>query len=125
AGFTKVVLGKGTVDAYNDKVLSATQGSIFYLPIIQTNLNEEIDSLKDNNYEIWAAALEHSKNYQNLEVKNKVALIIENVGACISKEMLSLAHKNVKIPIYGQSESLYAGISLGILMYYLQSSFAR
>src|SRR5699024_11557182 len=52
AGFTKVVLGKGTVDAYNDKVLRATQGSIFYLPIIQTNLNEEIESLKANNYEI-------------------------------------------------------------------------
>src|SRR5699024_5943594 len=33
AGFTKVVLGKGTVDAYNDKVLRATQGSIFYLPV--------------------------------------------------------------------------------------------
>lgn len=125
AGFTKVVLGKGTVDAYNDKVLRATQGSIFYLPIIQTNLNEEIESLKANNYEIWAAALEHSKNYQNLEVKNKVALIIGNEGAGISKEMLSLADKNVKIPIYGQTESLNAGIASGILMYYLQTSFAR
>src|SRR5690625_6684440 len=92
AGFTKVVLGKGTVDAYNDKVLRATQGSIFYLPIIQTNLNEEIESLKANNYEIWAAALEHSKNYQNLEVKNKVALIIGNEGAGISKEMRSEEH---------------------------------
>src|SRR5699024_12455578 len=76
-------------------------------------------------YEIWAAALEHSKNYQNLEVKNKVALIIGNEGAGISKEMLSLAYKNVKIPIYGQTDSLNAGIASGILMYYLQTSFAR
>src|SRR5699024_12719565 len=35
AGFTKVVLGKGTVDAYNDKVLRSTQGSLFYLIFIQ------------------------------------------------------------------------------------------
>src|SRR5699024_6731063 len=114
AGFTKVVLGKGTVDAYNDKVIRATQGSIFYLPIIQKKLNEEKERLQANNYEIWEAAVEHSDNYQNQEVKNKVAHIIGNDAAGISKETLSLADKNVKMPIYWQTQSLNAGTAAGI-----------
>ncbi|HLR59624.1 MAG TPA: RNA methyltransferase [Pseudogracilibacillus sp.] len=125
AGFTKVVLGKGTVDPYNDKVLRATQGAIFHLPVILTSLNDEIRNLKMNDYEVWAATLEDSEPYQKVEVNNRVALIIGNEGAGISKEIITLADKNIVIPIFGQTESLNAGIAAGILMYYLQTSFAR
>lgn len=125
AGFTRVVLGKGTVDPYNDKVLRSTQGSIFYMPIIQTDLSDEISKLKANDYEVWAATLEDSVVYHKEEVKSLVALIIGNEGAGISEEIVSQADKNIKIPIYGQTESLNAGIASGILMYYLQTSFAR
>ena len=38
AGFSQVVLGKGTVDVYNDKVIRASQGSIFHIPIIEADL---------------------------------------------------------------------------------------
>ncbi len=125
AGFTKVVLGKGTVDLYNDKVLRATQGSLFYLPVIQADLSVEINELKANDYEVWAAALEDSESYQNVEVNNRVALIIGNEGAGISSDIIAQADKNIKIPIYGRTESLNAGIAAGVLMYYLQTSFAR
>ena len=125
AGFTKVILGKGTVDPYNDKVLRATQGSIFYIPIIQADLTKEISKLKDNDYEIWAATLEDSTVYHKEEVTSFVGLIVGNEGAGIAPEFVGKADKNIKIPIYGQTESLNAGIASGILMYYLQTSFAR
>src|SRR5699024_8056094 len=35
AGFSKIILGEGTVDLYNDKVIRATQGSIFHIAIEQ------------------------------------------------------------------------------------------
>ncbi len=125
AGFTKVILGKGTVDPYNDKVIRATQGSIFYLPIIQADLAEVICELKSNHYEIWAATLDDSQVYHEIEVTSDVGLIIGNEGAGISQEVVNQANRNVKIPIYGRSESLNAGVASGVLMYYLQTSFAR
>lgn len=125
AGFTKVILGKGTVDPYNDKVIRATQGSIFYLPIIQADLAKVISELKSSHYEIWAATLDDSQVYHEIEVTSDVGLIIGNEGAGISQEVVNQANRNVKIPIYGRSESLNAGVASGVLMYYLQTSFAR
>lgn len=40
AGFSKIVLGQGTVDLYNDKVIRASQGSIFHIPIVSGNLTD-------------------------------------------------------------------------------------
>lgn len=125
AGFTQVVLGKGTVDPYNDKVLRATQGSIFYLPVIQADLKEQINELKTSDYEIWAATMKDSESYQNVAVNNLVALIIGNEGAGISNEIITQVNKNIKIPIYGRTESLNAGIAAGVLMYYLQTSYLQ
>lgn len=125
AGFRKVVLGQGTVDPYNDKVLRATQGSIFYIPIIESEITKEISKLKENDYEIWAATLENSTVYYKEKVTSLVGLIIGNEGAGINSALVEESDKNVKIPIYGRTESLNAGIASGILMYYLQTSFAR
>src|SRR5699024_4904979 len=48
AGFSHIVLGSGTVDLYNDKVIRATQGSIFHIPIVQENLVNTIPRLKES-----------------------------------------------------------------------------
>src|SRR5699024_7933559 len=37
-GFTNVVLGHGTVDVYNDKVIRSTQGALFNVTIQSENL---------------------------------------------------------------------------------------
>src|SRR5699024_11556866 len=37
-GFSQVVLGKGCADLFNEKVVRASQGSIFHLPVIEADL---------------------------------------------------------------------------------------
>lgn len=37
-GFTQVILGKGSADIYNEKVVRASQGSIFHLSIVEADL---------------------------------------------------------------------------------------
>lgn len=46
AGFGGVVLGKGSVDLYNSKVIRSMQGSHFHLPIYQGDLQEWFDLMK-------------------------------------------------------------------------------
>lgn len=119
AGFSAVILGEGTVDLYNDKVIRSTQGSIFHIPIYQANLLEEISILKKEGFTIWAAALEQAKMYQDAIVKEKTALIVGNEGAGISQSLLHEADTIVKIPIYGKAESLNVSVAAGILMYHV------
>lgn len=122
AGFSAVILGEGTVDPYNDKVIRATQGSIFHISVFQANLLEEIAILKEEGFSIWAAALEQAKLYDEVAVEEKTALIVGNEGAGIDESLLREADTIVKIPIYGQAESLNVSIAAAILMYHLKGS---
>ncbi|MEI3612667.1 TrmH family RNA methyltransferase [Pseudogracilibacillus sp. SO30301A] len=121
AGFSQIVLGKGTVDVYNDKVIRASQGSIFHISIEQASLHETITYLKQENYTIWASALRNAINFNDVESEGKAALIVGNEGAGISDEVLKLADKVVKVPIYGKAESLNVSIAAGILMYKMRN----
>lgn len=120
AGFSAVILGKGTVDQFNDKVIRATQGSIFHIPILQADLLDEIHALKQAGFSIWATALQDSKKYTEMVSPEKVALILGNEGSGVDKELLQVADSIVNIPIYGKAESLNVSIAAGILMYYLR-----
>lgn len=120
AGFSQVILGKGTVDVYNDKVIRASQGSIFHISIIEADLAELIPALHSQAYTVFASALEQTIAYDAVGELDKVALIMGNEGSGIAPEILELADQRIKIPIYGQAESLNVSIAAGILMYQLR-----
>lgn len=121
AGFSAVLLGKGTVDLYNDKVIRATQGSIFHIPIIEVDLKETIAELQENNYTVFAAALDDAVDYHSIRFPAKKALIVGNEGAGIGTELIKIANKVIKIPIYGKAESLNVSIAAAILMYSMKN----
>ncbi|SDQ44855.1 TrmH family RNA methyltransferase [Virgibacillus salinus] len=120
AGFDAVMLGDNTVDMYNDKVIRSTQGSLFHLSISQVNIKEKIPQLKTEGFSVWASALSNARQFNKLEVPEKTALIIGNEGAGIQSEIVDLADIVVKIPIYGEAESLNVSVAAGILMYYIK-----
>lgn len=120
AGFSAVILGEGTVDLYNDKVIRSTQGSIFHIPVFQDNLTSRINDLKKSGFKIWASALTNSKDFHTVKTTPKVALIVGNEGSGIHQQVLELADELVKIPIYGKAESLNVSIAAGILMYHIK-----
>lgn len=125
AGFSAIIVGEGTVDVFNDKVIRATQGSLFHIPIIQANLRDQIQRLKQDGYTIWATALEKAKTYDQIDVTEKIAVIVGNEGAGIQSNILHEADEIVKIPIYGKAESLNVSIAAAILMYYIQEKLAQ
>jgi RNA methyltransferase, TrmH family len=117
AGMDAVILGEGCADPYNPKVVRATQGSLFHLPIIKVNLSEFIDGLK---IPVYGTALEGGIPFEQVDKSEKFALLMGNEGQGVSKDLLANTTKNLYIPIYGRSESLNVGIAAGILMYYLR-----
>jgi len=121
AGFSNIILGRGTVDLYNDKVIRATQGSLFHIPIVQKDLTESIPRLKESGFSVWATTLQRAKNYRDIEPSEKTAIILGNEGSGVDETLINMADELVKIPIYGKAESLNVGIAAGILMYYIRN----
>ncbi|WP_164216841.1 RNA methyltransferase [Virgibacillus sp. YIM 98842] len=119
-GFAGIIAGLDTVDIYNDKVIRATQGSLFHIPVYQQELKDEIIRLKKKKFQVWATALQGAEQFNFVPVPEKTALIVGNEGAGVRESLLAAADKTVRIPIYGKAESLNVSVAAGILMYYLK-----
>ncbi len=117
AGVSGIILTKGTVDVYNDKVLRSTMGSIFYIPIIHDDDLQYTKSLKDDGFKIVATSLQESKNFFDVDLKGKVILTVGNEGNGVSKEIFDICDTKVKIPMPGCAESLNVSIASSIILF--------
>ncbi|MGG3625950.1 RNA methyltransferase [Bacillus gobiensis] len=119
AGIDGVILGKGTVDAYNSKTLRSAQGSHFHLLLEKRDLLEFTDQLKKQGISIFGTALQDAVSYNQINPSDQFALIVGNEGAGVDPELLEKSDQNLYVPIYGQSESLNVAVAAGILLYHL------
>lgn len=122
AGIDAVIVGNGSVDIYNSKVLRSAQGSHFHLPIIRGDLSQWIHKLKLANIPIYGTALENGTVYSKVSPSSSFALMLGNEGNGIQTELLDQTDQNLYIPILGQSESLNVSVAAGILLYYFKNN---
>ncbi|WP_041120954.1 TrmH family RNA methyltransferase [Jeotgalibacillus alimentarius] len=120
AGIDAIILGKGTADPYNAKVLRSAQGSHFHLPLIRQDLSSAIEACKELGIPVFGTSLQGAEPYGHTAQQEKFALIVGNEGAGVNPEFLELTDQNLYIPIYGKSESLNVAIAAGILLYHLK-----
>lgn len=123
SGIDAVLIGAGSVDIYNPKVLRSAQGSHFHLPLIRADLQTWIEKLKAENIPVYGTALENGRVFSEVSPPESFALIVGNEGSGVSKQLLEQTTTNLYIPIYGQSESLNVAVATGVLLYYLKKSF--
>lgn len=120
AGIDVVIVGNGSVDVFNTKVLRSAQGSHFHLPIIKGNLHEWVEELKARNIPVYGTALENAKIYTETQSSGEFALVVGNEGKGVDQGILKNTTANLYIPILGKSESLNVAVATGILLYYLR-----
>ena len=111
-GYNDVIL-RGGCSQYNEKVLQSTQGAIFSLNILN---NCDLKQLKD--YEIIATEIKGSVDLSTVSPKSKYVLVLGNEAHGVSKEILEIATKRVRIEIKN-IESLNVAIACAIAMYEL------
>lgn len=115
---TGVIVSTGSVDIYNPKVVRATMGSIFRVPIlVDVDIKKAINDFKENGITIYAAHLQGEADYDEQDYLNGTCFLIGNEGNGLTDQVAMSANQFVKIPILGQAESLNASIAAGILMY--------
>ncbi|GLB58443.1 TrmH family RNA methyltransferase [Cytobacillus sp. NCCP-133] len=120
AGLDAVIVGEGSVDVYNPKVLRSAQGSHFHLPVIKGNLFDWVNRLKENHVPVYGTALEGASEYTGHGQLDSFALLVGNEGRGVNKELLTQTTANLYIPILGKSESLNVAVAAGILLYHFR-----
>lgn len=118
AGADGIVLTKGCVDIYNPKVIRATMGSIFHLPIYRNADGIEfVKKLNKNNIITIGAHLKGNIAPYSVNMKKGIGIIIGNEANGLSNNISNEAAALVRIPMPGKAESMNAGIAAGILIY--------
>ena len=113
--YDAVVLSKNCVDFYNEKVISASKGAMFFLPVFYGDLLD----FKDRT--IYVSSLDSkAKDLNYIQKTTKFILVLGNESKGVSKESLELANYIVKIDISDKIDSLNVAVAAGILMNYLR-----
>jgi len=113
---TAIALLPGTVDPWNAKVVRASAGSTFHLPIVQSGLEPLFEWLGTHEYEVWGTDT-NGRDVGSLKAPSRIALVVGNEGAGLRPELNERLTQVVSIPMQGRAESLNVAVAAGILMY--------
>lgn len=112
-----IICSSDTVDMYNPKVVRASQGMIFHIPVIVRDIKKVINELKNNDYKIIGTKVSCGTDVRTSSIYSHFALIIGNEGQGVSKEIEDMCNEHLYIKMNGNCESLNASVAASILMY--------
>jgi TrmH family RNA methyltransferase len=115
-GFNSVVLDD-TVDLYNDKVIRSTQGNLFRLNIVEMSSSQFMEMYPE--YQVIGTAMKGSL-LEEVEVQNKLAVVLGNEGSGVSEKVLNNADNVVTIKT--NIESLNVAVAGSIIMHYISNN---
>ncbi len=116
-GFDGVLLTEGSVDLYNPKVVRATMGSIFHIPVLEHCGDGLLQNMKSAGFRLIASALtENSVSLYGLDCSGKLLFIVGNEANGIRPCLLDMADTTVKIPMFGKAESFNVSVAAALLM---------
>ncbi len=118
-GFNHVYCSKNCVDVFNEKVVRASQGALFYLDIQPDFDTEVLQDLKNEGYAIYATGFENSIGMHEIDKRDKLAIILGNEGQGVRKEWLDLSDAILRIETTAFN-SLNVGIATGILLHHFR-----
>ncbi len=112
-----IFLTRGSVELHNPKVVRATMGAIFRLPIFPLqNGCDLLRHLRQRNIAIIAAHIDGTV-FHELNATPSVALLLGNEAFGIDPAYLAMADHTVTIPMAAPVESLNIAVASGILLY--------
>ena len=120
-GSAGVVLGEGTVSPFNSKVIRASAGSIFRLPVILTKaaggLEEISAKLRTQSVRLIATSSHKGTPLDQANLRGPVAVFVGSEASGLPRAVLGQADELVAIPHMPQVESLNAGVAGSIVLY--------
>lgn len=117
-GMDAVVLGKGTCDPYNPKVVRASAAALLRMPLeTGEDLAMKLHFLRSKGFTIVATSPHAKGTLENAKLRRKVALLFGSEGGGVGANLIDQADVSVKIPMQGKVESLNVAVAHGLLTY--------
>lgn len=112
-----IIVLPGTCDAFSQKAVRSTAGSIFNIPVIESDLPALLKWLRLNKIKVAVTSLDTDKTIFEERLEGPLALVFGNEAHGVCKEIVSVADLLLKVPIYGQAESLNVASAAAVCLY--------
>lgn len=120
-GSAGVVLGENTVSPFNSKVVRASAGSIFRIPVIVAKASggtdQVIGALRSVGVRLIATSSHKGTPIDEAQITGPLAVFIGSEGSGLSRDLLARVDQLIAIPHAQQVESLNAGVAGSIVLY--------
>jgi TrmH family RNA methyltransferase len=125
AGADAVVLTGRTVDPYNPKVVRATTGSLFHLPVaVGVDLASTVERARAAGVRVIAADVGGGDFLAARDLlAEPTAWLFGNEARGLEEDALALADMSLRLPIYGAAESLNLATAASVCLY--ETAFAQ
>ena len=122
-GATAVVLTAHCADPYEPKVVRATAGSMFHLPVIEVMWQELEVWAKTKGFALVTSCPTAKYELGEAALPERALVMIGNEAHGLPEDILQQSDLMVKIPMRGKAESLNASTAAAIILYeYLRMS---
>src|ERR1700730_1628237 len=112
-----VVLGEGTVSPFNPKVVRASAGSVFRLPVVRTSLPDALGRMQKSGLQLVATASHKGTLLDQAKFSEPLAIFIGSEGAGLPRDLIQAMDEVVAIPQAPQVDSLNVGVAASIVLY--------
>jgi TrmH family RNA methyltransferase len=122
AGVAAVVLGPGSVDAYNPKVVRASAGAIFGIPVLEAASEgwssvEALDALGALGRQRLGAVASGARSYDAADLARPTALVLGNEAHGLAPEVAARLDGTIAIPMAGATESLNVAMAATVVCF--------
>lgn len=113
-----VIIPKNRSVEITDTVVKVSTGATEHVDVIKvTNLNQTIETLKNNGFWVTGLELTGSIDFKEANYLGKTAIVVGSEGRGISPLVQKNCDVLVKIPMYGKVNSLNASVSAALILY--------
>ena len=114
-GIDGILLLPDCVDVYSPKVVRASMGGIFNVPLFQVNM-EQVEQLCHQGYRIMAASADGDVSVYEADFSGSLLICIGNERRGINQDLQNISRIKVKIPTNPKADSLNAAVACSIIV---------
>ena len=118
-GLDGIFLSDGCCDIYNPKVLRASMGGVFRMPLMRVgDMAQTVDSLQEKGLTVFACVVDATATpITEAGMGQGSVALIGNEGNGLRAETVAACKSRVTIPMAGRAESLNASMAAGIILW--------
>jgi TrmH family RNA methyltransferase len=122
AGASAVLFAGDSVDPYNGKVVRASAGSIFHLDVVtDVTAADAVTAARAAGCTVLAATGAGTDDLDDLieghSLDKATAWLFGNEANGLPREVIDSADRSVRVPVYGQAESLNVAAAAAVCLY--------